>query len=103
MKESFGAEEVMHSAESMDSVKNERIRQLEDLLEAHKRETNEMSKQLSHYRGLVERYGGNTTEIVEREQKQGDAMIEKSLQQALEEAEQLRARRLFSFVGIDFG
>ena len=40
-----------------------RVAQLEELLEAHKSEVAKLAKEVAHYQGLVERYGGSTTEI----------------------------------------
>ncbi|KAK4699236.1 hypothetical protein P7C70_g7025, partial [Phenoliferia sp. Uapishka_3] len=50
-------------AGSFDVQKTARIEELEHLLEAHKSEVSKLAKDVAHYQGLVERYGGSTTEI----------------------------------------
>ncbi|KAM0789394.1 hypothetical protein ACM66B_000222 [Microbotryomycetes sp. NB124-2] len=61
--DSYSAEEAIHHA-NFDTQKTARISELEDLLEAHKHELAEVTKQAKQLEGLVERYGGSTTEIL---------------------------------------
>ena len=57
-----------------------------------------MLEQVSHWRGLVERYGGNTTEIMDLEEKERggagrsevDEKVSKSLEEQLRLNEELR-------------
>lgn len=46
-----------------EAQKGARLVELEELLEAHKVEVARLTKDVAHYQGLVERYGGSTTEI----------------------------------------
>ncbi|CEQ41957.1 SPOSA6832_03736 [Sporobolomyces salmonicolor] len=68
--ESYNSEEALNPAGNFDSQKTTRIAELEALLEEHKREIVTLSEQVSHWRGLVERYGGNTTEIIDLEERE---------------------------------
>ncbi|GAA5910674.1 hypothetical protein JCM5296_001688 [Sporobolomyces johnsonii] len=68
--ESYNTEEALNPAGNFDSQKTARIAELEALLEEHKREIVTLSEQVSHWRGLVERYGGNTTEIIDLEERE---------------------------------
>ncbi|KAK4057332.1 coiled-coil domain-containing protein mad1 [Microbotryomycetes sp. JL221] len=63
---SYTAEEAVHHVD-FDSQKTTRLAELEDLLDAHKRDLAEITKQATYLQGLVERYGGSTTEMMERE------------------------------------
>lgn len=87
--ESYTTEEAINHAGNFDTQKTTRIAELEDLLEAHRREVATLTDQVSHWRGLVERYGGNTTEIVdleEREQRErADDAAHTSVKNTLEE------------------
>ena len=76
---SYASEEAMNkssegggtsSTATVDAAKDERLAELEELLAAHKKEVAGLAKQVSHWRGLVERYGGSTTEIVSLEERQ---------------------------------
>ncbi|KAK4048184.1 coiled-coil domain-containing protein mad1 [Microbotryomycetes sp. JL201] len=64
--ESYSSEEAIHHT-NFDVQKTARIAELEELLEAHKNELAEVTKQAKHLEGLVERYGGSTTEIMEED------------------------------------
>lgn len=62
-------ENMQHDAASssqFDAQKTARLAELETLLDAHKTELADLSKQASHWRGLVERYGSSTTEILDK-------------------------------------
>ncbi|BGP25384.1 coiled-coil domain-containing protein mad1 [Rhodotorula toruloides] len=93
--ESYATEEAVHNAGNYDAQKTARLVELEELLEAHKREIASLTQQVAHWRGLVERYGGNTTEILEleeREKQEGasDGAVSKSLAEQLRLNEELR-------------
>lgn len=60
---------------NFDEQKSARILELEALLEAHKTEISDLSKGVAHWRGLVERYGGSTTEIVELEAREDQSEV----------------------------
>ncbi|GAA5960483.1 hypothetical protein JCM3765_003651 [Sporobolomyces pararoseus] len=96
--ESYTTEESLNPAGNYDPQKTARIAELESLLEAHQKEIATLSEQVSHWRGLVERYGGNTTEIIDLEEKErrekehsemGDK-VGKSLEEQLRLNEELR-------------
>ncbi|GAA5929465.1 uncharacterized protein JCM15063_004157 [Sporobolomyces koalae] len=96
--ESYTTEESLNPAGNYDSQKTARISELESLLQAHQQEITRVSEQAEHWRGLVERYGGNTTEIValedreRREAEESDShdRIGKSLEEQLRLNEELR-------------
>ncbi|GAA6005728.1 hypothetical protein JCM11491_003987 [Sporobolomyces phaffii] len=94
--ESYSTEESLNPSGNYDAQKTARISELESLLEAHQREIANLSEQVSHWRGLVERYGGNTTEIMDLEERErrdesaaGDK-VGKSLEEQLRLNEELR-------------
>lgn len=94
-QESYATEEAVHNAGNYDAQKTARLAELEELLEAHKREVANLTQQVSHWRGLVERYGGNTTEILEleeREKREGasEGAVGKSLEEQLRLNEELQ-------------
>ncbi|GAA5871712.1 hypothetical protein JCM16303_000840 [Sporobolomyces ruberrimus] len=96
--ESYTTEESLNPSGNFDSQKTARITELERLLEAHQQEISTLSEQVSHWRGLVERYGGNTTEIVnleEREQEQArdGGKVGESIEELLRLNEELREER----------
>ncbi|BGP16988.1 coiled-coil domain-containing protein mad1 [Rhodosporidiobolus nylandii] len=88
--ESYTTEEALNPSSTFDAQKTARIAELEALLEVHKREISSLTEQVSHWRGLVERYGGSTTEIIDleerekREKEKGVDAASKSLQEQLE-------------------
>ncbi|BGP00260.1 hypothetical protein RTG_01943 [Rhodotorula toruloides ATCC 204091] len=93
--DSYATEEANHNAGNYDAQKTARLVELEELLEAHKREVANLTQQVSHWRGLVERYGGNTTEILEleeREKQEGESegAVSKSLEEQLRLNEELQ-------------
>lgn len=67
---------------------------MEAHLEAHKYEVTELSKQVAHWRGLVERYGGSTTEIVDIELREDESetrkIVGRSLADQLHQNERLQ-------------
>lgn len=69
-QESYITEEAVNNAGNFDAQKTARLAELETLLDAHKREVADLAKQVGHWRGLVERYGGSTTEIVDLEERE---------------------------------
>ncbi|KAG0663864.1 coiled-coil domain-containing protein mad1 [Rhodotorula mucilaginosa] len=87
--ESYTTEEAINHAGNFDTQKTTRIAELEELLEAHRREVATLTDQVSHWRGLVERYGGNTTEIVDLEEREkrerADDAAQTSVKNTLEE------------------
>ncbi|GAA5868651.1 hypothetical protein JCM3774_003613 [Rhodotorula dairenensis] len=87
--ESYTAEEAINHAGNFDTQKTTRIAELEELLEAHRREVATLTDQVSRWRGLVERYGGNTTEIVDLEERErrerAEDASEGSVKRTLEE------------------
>lgn len=88
-------EEANHNAGNYDAQKTARLAELEELLEAHKREVASLTQQVSHWRGLVERYGGNTTEILELEEREkreaaSEGAVSKSLEEQLRLNEELQ-------------
>lgn len=96
-QESYTTEEAIQHAGNFDAQKTARIAELEDLLDAHKREVATLTHQVAHWRGLVERYGGNTTEIIELEERekgsaegQDKGEVGKSLQEQLRLNEELQ-------------
>lgn len=101
LQESYTTEESLNPSGNFDSQKTARITELERLLEAHQQEISTLSEQVSHWRGLVERYGGNTTEIVnleEREQEQArdGGKVGESIEELLRLNEELREGELSS-------
>ncbi|GAA6058221.1 hypothetical protein JCM3770_005022 [Rhodotorula araucariae] len=94
--ESYSTEEAIQHTGNFDAQKTARIAELDELLDAHKREVASLTSQVAHWRGLVERYGGNTTEILEleeREKKGGEkdkGQIGESLQEQLRLNEELQ-------------
>ncbi|GAA5975325.1 hypothetical protein JCM11641_005938 [Rhodosporidiobolus odoratus] len=68
--ESYTAEEALNPAANFDTQKSARIEELEALLDVHKREAANLAQQVAHYQGLVERYGGSTTEIIDIEERE---------------------------------
>ncbi|KAM0748558.1 MAD-domain-containing protein [Meredithblackwellia eburnea MCA 4105] len=93
----FSTEEAINNPSmTISSELISRITELEQLLEAHKQEVAKLVKEVSHYQGLVERYGGNTTEILDLEDRMGGkggdetkAIVSQSLQEELRKNEQL--------------
>jgi chromosome segregation ATPase len=89
VQESYTTEEAINHAGNFDTQKTTRIAELEELLEAHRREVATLTDQVSHWRGLVERYGGNTTEIVDLEEREkrerADDAAQTSVKNTLEE------------------
>ncbi|BGP56157.1 hypothetical protein JCM8202_005923 [Rhodotorula sphaerocarpa] len=87
--ESYTTEEALNHTGNFDAQKTARIAELEELLEAHRREIATLMDQVSHWRGLVERYGGNTTEIIDLEEQerreQADAEMQSGARKSLEE------------------
>ncbi|GAA5988157.1 hypothetical protein JCM10908_002087 [Rhodotorula pacifica] len=87
--ESYTTEEAINHAGNFDAQKTTRIAELEELLEAHRREVATLTEQVSHWRGLVERYGGNTTEIIDLEEQerkqQAEGAAQTSVKKTLEE------------------
>lgn len=64
LQATYDTEESLHlSTTSFDAQKSLRLTQLEELLQAYQYEMKELSSSVSHWRGLVERYGGNTTDV----------------------------------------
>ncbi|KAJ8293420.1 Spindle assembly checkpoint component MAD1 [Rhodotorula toruloides] len=93
--DSYVTEEANHNAGNYDAQKTARLAELEELLEAHKREVASLTQQVSHWRGLVERYGGNTTEILELEEREkreaaSEGAVSKSLEEQLRLNEELQ-------------
>ncbi|BGP40889.1 coiled-coil domain-containing protein mad1 [Rhodotorula kratochvilovae] len=94
--ESYSTEEAIQHTGNFDAQKTARIAELDELLDAHKREVANLTAQVAHWRGLVERYGGNTTEILEleeREKKDGEkdkGKVGESLQEQLRLNEELQ-------------
>ncbi|BGO92193.1 hypothetical protein NBRC10512_000924 [Rhodotorula toruloides] len=93
--DSYATEEANHNAGNYDAQKTARLAELEELLEAHKREVASLTQQVSHWRGLVERYGGNTTEILELEEREkreaaSEGAVSKSLEEQLRLNEELQ-------------
>jgi hypothetical protein len=121
LQESYSTEEAVNNAGNFDEQKNARIDELEMLLAAHKREVADLAKQVGHYRGLVERYGGSTTEIVDLEQRErgqtessddgqtSNLVVRQTLQEQLQQNEALREgewislRRRESSLSLDRG
>ncbi|KAI5475139.1 hypothetical protein MNV49_001883 [Pseudohyphozyma bogoriensis] len=92
--DTYAAEEAMQQGESnFDAQKAARLAELEDLLDAHKKEVVDLAVQVSHWRGLVERYGGSTTEILAKENEAGEddtgVIVGKSLEEQLRRNETL--------------
>lgn len=101
IQESYSVEEAVNHAGNFDEQKTARINELEMLLSAHKQEVAELAKQVGHYRGLVERYGGSTTEIVDLEQRErhrgvdtdghtSNVVVQENLQKQLQQNEALQ-------------
>ncbi|GAA5901369.1 hypothetical protein JCM6882_007758 [Rhodosporidiobolus microsporus] len=96
--ESYSTEEALNPAGSFDAQKTARIDELESLLEVHKREIASLTEQAAHWQGLVERYGGSTTEIIdleerekrEREKSDGQEAVSRSLEEQLRLNEELQ-------------
>ncbi|GJN91229.1 hypothetical protein Rhopal_004247-T1 [Rhodotorula paludigena] len=99
--ESYSTEEAIQHAGNYDAQKTARLAELDELLEVHKRELAKATQEVAHWRGLVERYGGNTTEIIEleeREKRDGEAKgksakadkVAQSLQEQLRLNEELQ-------------
>ncbi|GAA5848212.1 hypothetical protein JCM9279_000980 [Rhodotorula babjevae] len=96
--ESYTTEEAIQHAGNYDAQKTARIAELEELLDMHKREVKALTDKAEHWRGLVERYGGNTTEIVQLEQHeqaadsaaQDKGQVGESLQEQLRLNEELQ-------------
>ncbi|GAA5836698.1 hypothetical protein JCM11251_002702 [Rhodosporidiobolus azoricus] len=96
--ESYSTEEALNPAANFDSQKTARISELESLLEVHKRELARLTEQANHWQGLVERYGGSTTEIIdleererrERERSEGQEAVGRSLEEQLRLNEELQ-------------
>ncbi|GAA6009294.1 hypothetical protein JCM10207_004339 [Rhodosporidiobolus poonsookiae] len=96
--ESYSAEEALNPTANFDAQKAARIDELEALLDAHKREVSSLTEQVAHFRGLVERYGGSTTEILdleererrEREGEEGASAVSRSLEEQLRLNEELQ-------------
>lgn len=82
-QESYTTEEAINHTGNFDAQKTARIAELEDLLDAHRREVATLTEQVSHWRGLVERYGGNTTEIVDLEERERREKAEGASQGAI--------------------
>lgn len=97
-QESYTTEEAVNQAGNFDEQKTARLAELETLLEAHKEEVSKLSKEVGHWRGLVERYGGSTTEIVDLEEREGRkkgeddtrVIVKSSLQEQLRLNEELQ-------------
>lgn len=84
-------------AELNDGGKLERIGQLEELLEAHRNQLVESNRNVDLYRGLVERYGGNTSEVLAREEIIIDEeVVGRSLKETLKKNEALNDRASFN-------
>ncbi|GAA5828613.1 hypothetical protein JCM3766R1_003760 [Sporobolomyces carnicolor] len=87
--ESYATEESLNPAANYDAQKIARITELESLLEAHQKEIANLSEQVSHWRGLVERYGGDTADIIQLEERERQDKAESSkgdkVSQSLEE------------------
>ncbi|POY71151.1 hypothetical protein BMF94_5908 [Rhodotorula taiwanensis] len=81
--ESYTTEEAINHTGNFDAQKTARIAELEELLDAHRREVATLTEQVSHWRGLVERYGGNTTEIVDLEERERREKAEGASQGAI--------------------
>lgn len=99
----YNAEEAMVQAANFDAQNINRITRLEELLEVHKKELVESSVQVTHWRGLVERYGGSTTEIIgieERESRQDEddtgVIVGRSLEEQLKKNEALQSGMCFT-------
>ncbi|GAA5890523.1 hypothetical protein JCM8208_004901 [Rhodotorula glutinis] len=96
--ESYTTEEAIQHTGNFDAQKTARIAELEELLDAHKRELTSLTETAAHWRGLVERYGGNTTEIVQLEAHEKEAgsaaqdkgQVGESLQEQLRLNEELQ-------------
>ncbi|GAA5867035.1 hypothetical protein JCM8547_008417 [Rhodosporidiobolus lusitaniae] len=97
--ESYSTEEALNPSGNFDVQKTARISELEALLDVHKREITSLTEQVAHWRGLVERYGGSTTEILdleererrEREKTEGESAVSKTLAEQLRLNEELQA------------
>jgi mitotic spindle assembly checkpoint protein MAD1 len=79
---------------------------LEELLDVHKRELIESTSQVARWRGLVERYGGSTTEIIgleemenrknrEDEEDNTGVIVSRSLEEQLRKTEALQSGDIF--------
>ncbi|GAA6062156.1 hypothetical protein JCM10212_002368 [Sporobolomyces blumeae] len=96
--ESYSTEESLNPTGNFDAQKTSRIAELEGLLSAHQREISNLSEQVSHWRGLVERYGGSTTEIIdleererrERDKTEAETRVSQSLEEQLRLNEELK-------------
>ncbi|GAA6032507.1 hypothetical protein JCM8097_004791 [Rhodosporidiobolus ruineniae] len=94
--ESYLTEEAVNG--NYDTQKTARIAELEALLDVHKRELASLTEQVAHWRGLVERYGGSTTEIIDLEERErrekektaGEEAVSRSLEEQLRLNEELQ-------------
>lgn len=79
---------------------------MEELLDVHKRELIESTSQVARWRGLVERYGGSTTEIIgleemenrknrEDEEDNTGVIVSRSLEEQLRKTEALQSGDIF--------
>ncbi|KAL8280734.1 hypothetical protein RQP46_006738 [Phenoliferia psychrophenolica] len=88
------------SPSASDAQKTAQINELEHLLEAHKSELAKLAKDVAHYQGLVERYGGSTTEIHDLEgnssvsEDDTGVIVARTLQSELAKNEALQAEIL---------
>lgn len=96
-------ENMQHDAASssqFDAQKTARLAELETLLDAHKTELADLSKQASHWRGLVERYGSSTTEILDKPATSNEddtgVIVTRSLEEQLRKNEAVQQSE-FSF------
>lgn len=97
-QESYSTEEALNPTANFDPQKNARIEELEALLDVHKREISSLTEQVAHWRGLVERYGGSTTEILdleererrEKDKSEGAEAVSRSLAEQLRLNEELK-------------
>lgn len=94
-------EAISQSNVNFDSQNVARIAQLEELLDIHKRELMESTSQVARWRGLVERYGGSTTEIIGLEEMENrknrededntGVIVSRSLEEQLRKTELLQS------------
>lgn len=99
-QESYTTEEAVNQAGNFDEQKTARLAELETLLEAHKEEVSKLSKEVGHWRGLVEQNGRSTDEIVDLDEREGrkrvageddtGVIVKSSLQEQLRLNEELQ-------------
>lgn len=114
----YDTEESLHpSTTSFDAQKSLRLTQLEELLQAYQYEMKELSSSVSHWRGLVERYGGSTTDVerlVEHAEESkreieriaggaGESVVKRHLEEILRKNESLSEGLFSQYSPVDQG